>query len=106
MWLILCYTVQLVIPDVCTKFQNPKSSSFREIFDGKKSLQTNIVTEKAKTIYPLYTSYAGGIIIQDLLVQGGGEHTLNSKKVMPLFNWRFICLITCFYDAHVQYDKN
>ena len=23
--------------------------------------QTNIVTEKAKTIYPLYTSYAGGI---------------------------------------------
>ena len=36
MWLILCYTVQLVIPDVCTKFQNPKSSSFREIFDRKK----------------------------------------------------------------------
>ena len=28
MWLILEYTVQLVIPDVCTKFQNPKSSSF------------------------------------------------------------------------------
>ena len=27
MWLILEYTVQLVIPDVCTKFQNPKSSS-------------------------------------------------------------------------------
>ena len=25
--------------------------------------QTNIVTEKAKTIYPLYTSYAGGINI-------------------------------------------
>ena len=25
--------------------------------------QTNIVTEKAKTIYPLYTSYAGGIMI-------------------------------------------
>ena len=27
MWLVLYYTVQLVIPDVCTKFQNPKSSS-------------------------------------------------------------------------------
>ena len=27
MWLILLYTVQLVIPNVCTKFQNPKSSS-------------------------------------------------------------------------------
>ena len=27
MWLILSYTVQPVIPDVCTKFQNPRSSS-------------------------------------------------------------------------------
>ena len=34
------------------------------MFDRKKSLQsdkrTNIVTEKAKTIHPLYTSYGGG----------------------------------------------
>ena len=28
MRLILSYTLQLVIPNVCTKFQNPKSSSF------------------------------------------------------------------------------
>ena len=27
MWLIFEYTVQPVIPDVCTKFQNPRSSS-------------------------------------------------------------------------------
>ena len=33
MWLILSYTVQPVIPDVCTKFQNPRSSSSGEIFD-------------------------------------------------------------------------
>ena len=33
MWLILLYTEQPVIPDVCTKFQNPRSSSSREIFD-------------------------------------------------------------------------
>ena len=33
MWLILLYTVQPVIPDVCTKFQNPRSSSSLEIFD-------------------------------------------------------------------------
>ena len=33
MWLILLYTVQPVIPDVCTKFQNPRSSSSWEIFD-------------------------------------------------------------------------
>ena len=26
-WLILLYTVQAVIPDVCTKFQNPSSSN-------------------------------------------------------------------------------
>ena len=29
----LLYTVQLVIPDVCTKFQNSRSSSSGEIFD-------------------------------------------------------------------------
>ena len=27
MWLILCYTVQLVITKLCTKFQDPRSSS-------------------------------------------------------------------------------
>ena len=27
MWLILKYTVQSIIPDVCTKFQNSRSSS-------------------------------------------------------------------------------
>ena len=32
MWLILYYTIQPVIP-VCTKFQNPRSNSSREIFD-------------------------------------------------------------------------
>ena len=62
MWLLFCYTIQLITIKLCTKFQNPKSSSCWEIFDRKKSLQTDrqtdkqtsIVTEKAKTIYPLY----------------------------------------------------
>ena len=64
MWLNLCNTVHLVIPNLCTKFHNPTSSSSWEIFDGKKVYrQTNIVTKKAKTIYPLYTLYAGGIMI-------------------------------------------
>ena len=38
--------------------------SFREIFDRKKltNTHTHTQTEKAKTIYPLYTSYAGGIM--------------------------------------------
>ena len=36
----------------CTKFQNSRCSSSWENFDGKKSLhpQTNIITEKIKTI--------------------------------------------------------
>ena len=31
--LILFYTVQQVIPNICTKFQNPRRSSSWEIFD-------------------------------------------------------------------------
>ena len=31
--LILSYTIQLVIANVCTKFQNPRCSSSWEIFD-------------------------------------------------------------------------
>ena len=49
------------------QFQNPRSSSCSEIFDEKKSLHTHKHTEKAKTIYPLYTSYTGGIITPTLL---------------------------------------
>ena len=33
MWLLFSYTVQLVISDVCTKFQSSRSSSSGEIFD-------------------------------------------------------------------------
>ena len=33
MWLNFLYTVQLVISDVCTNFQNSRSSSSWEIFD-------------------------------------------------------------------------
>ena len=36
MWLILCYTVQLVIPNLSTKFENPRSGS------AKKSLTENL----------------------------------------------------------------
>ena len=55
--LILSYTIQQVIPNICTKFQNPRFCSYWEIFDKKKFTHkpTNIVTEKIKNIYPLYT---------------------------------------------------
>ena len=39
--LILSYTIQQVIPNICTKFINPRFSSSCEIFDEKKSLHTN-----------------------------------------------------------------
>ena len=35
-----------------------------------------------------------------------GEHTLKLKMVMALFNQKWICLNTCFYDEHVHYDKS
>ena len=48
MWLILYYTVQAIIPDVCTKFQNPRSSSSREIFDENLHIQYLGEIEKRK----------------------------------------------------------
>ena len=73
--LILSNTIQQVISNICTKFQNPRFSISWEIFDErkftlththtkkkkKKKKKKNIVTEKTKTIYPLYTSYTGDI---------------------------------------------
>ena len=61
---VFCFAIQLITIKLCTKFQNPNPSSCWEIFDGKKvyrqtDKQTNKITEKPKTIYPLYTSYRG-----------------------------------------------
>ena len=61
--------VQLITIKLCTKFQKPKSSSCWEIFDRKKSLQTNRQTNKhnyrkGKNYIPLYTSYRGINIFQ------------------------------------------
>ena len=49
MWLFYCYTIQLITIKLCTKFQNPKSSSCLEIFDRIKKFtarQTNQQTDK------------------------------------------------------------
>ena len=65
MWLFVCYTIQLITLKLCTKFQNPnqvvaeKSLTEKKFTDKQTDKQTNIITEKAKTIYPLYTSYRG-----------------------------------------------
>ena len=55
MWLVFCYTIQLVTIKIYIKFQNYDSSSCWEIFDKKKftdrqtNKQTKTITEKAKT---------------------------------------------------------
>ena len=44
--LIISYTIQHVIPNICTKFKNPKNPRFSsswEIFDEKKSLHTHMI---------------------------------------------------------------
>ena len=61
--LMLSYIIQQVIPNVCTKFQNPSRAVLEKSLPEKKKVytQTNIVMEKTKTIYPLYAFYARGI---------------------------------------------
>ena len=51
------YTVQLVIPDVCTKYQNSKLSSFREISDGKRFANRQTDKHSYRKGKKLYTPY-------------------------------------------------
>ena len=46
--LILFYTVQQVIPNICTKFQNPRHSSSWEIFDTNFPMYYTGEMEKRK----------------------------------------------------------
>ena len=48
MWLILKNTVQPIIPDVCTKFQNPRSNSSREIFDENLNIHYFVVRDRKR----------------------------------------------------------
>ena len=54
---ILSYTVQQVIPNICTPNFQILGSVVPEKSDEKKSSHTHTITEKTKTIYPLYTLY-------------------------------------------------
>ena len=61
------YTVQFVIFDAFTEFQNPKSNSFCKILTEKQQRKKNKLSnkhgkDKAKTLYPLCSSCNGGII--------------------------------------------
>ena len=99
MWLFFCYTIQLITINPCTKFQNPNPSSCWEIFDEKKvyrqtDRQTNIITEKAKTIYPLYTSYRGHLWQKFPLERKKNEQIKGLISNMWLFFSYTIQLIT------------
>ena len=48
---------------ILTEVVAEKSLTEKKVYkqtNRQTSKQTNIITEKAKTIYPLYTSYQGG----------------------------------------------
>ena len=53
MWLLFCYTIQLITFNFCTKFQNSNSNSCRKSLT-KKGLQTDIQTyyRKGKNYMP------------------------------------------------------
>ena len=58
--LILSYTIQQIIPNICTKFQNPRCSSSWEIFYEKKFTHTPTQTNKHTQLLKrqiLYTPY-------------------------------------------------
>ena len=44
---------------ILTQVVAEKSLTKKKFTDKQTDKQTNIITEKAKTIYPLYTSYRG-----------------------------------------------
>ena len=46
--LILFYTIQQVIPNICTKFQNPRRSSSWKIFDTNFSMYYIVVRDGKK----------------------------------------------------------
>ena len=46
---------------ILSQVVSEKSLTEKKFTDRQTDRQTNIRTEKAKTIYPLYTSYTGGI---------------------------------------------
>ena len=51
---------------ILSQVVSEKSLTEKKFTDRQTDRQTNIRTEKAKTIYPLYTSYTGGITIYPL----------------------------------------
>ena len=97
---VFSYTIQLVTIKLCTKSQNPNPSSCCGILDGKKftnkrtDRQTNIITEKAKTIYPLYTSYRVYKKKRNVCSFKIVSAFYDIKFVKPSHHWKFDQMIT------------
>ena len=58
----MCSACHLMVFNICVKFHENMSSSFK-VMERSQKLLTHTHTDKTKTIYPiaLHTSYAGGI---------------------------------------------
>ena len=70
--LILSYTIQQVVPNVCTIFQNPRRIGSLEILDEKKNKFTHrqtqrqiLLRKRRKLFIPLQTSYYLNICLCD-----------------------------------------
>ena len=73
--LIFFYTIQLVIPKICTKFRNPRCSSSCENLShthARTHARTHCCGKDKKYIPP--TSYIGGITIYFILRKQGAEY--------------------------------
>ena len=85
---IFIYTIHLAYLKVNTKFENTAPIGAEKSLTEKKRLQTDrrtdIVKEKAKTIYPLYTSYTGGIIKQTHFIL-----TAKSCRLISMYRFFF-----------------
>ena len=82
------------IMSVCTKYQNPKSSSFREISDGKKftDTQTNIVTKRQKLYTPIY-----------FVCRGYKEYPYKRQFYYLNVGCKGVLIIrTCYFDAYLK----
>ena len=88
--LSLSYTMQQVIPNICTKFQNPRCSSSWEISDRKK-VYTHTHTHcygKGKNYIPLiFFAYWG----YNYLILSDRYHTV-VKNVSTKVSWQIIIL--------------
>ena len=87
---------------ILTQVIAEKTLTEKKFTDRKTDRQTNIITEKAKTIYPLYTSYRGYkhlCIEQQVIYQHSWKHYNANFNIIGLKNKIYKPLFTFVYNA-------